>query len=164
MTDKATIMKEILALRNKGFGYEAIANRLREQGIADLSPSTVRRYLKEAQIEPSSISAISQDRQATLDEEDDEDSVKSNDSPINSQDAPVKNIKTIEGEGIESPGKKNTDTLSNPEKFKERQGIVQSWTDDYKRDINWEDILLAILSLVFLAVMVIIGVVLTLKK
>ncbi|MEM3846469.1 MAG: hypothetical protein QXU98_12305 [Candidatus Parvarchaeota archaeon] len=66
MTDKATIIKEIHSLRDKGLGYEAIANRLREQGIADLSPSTVRRYLKEAQIEPSSISAISQDRQATL--------------------------------------------------------------------------------------------------
>ncbi|MEM3192360.1 MAG: helix-turn-helix domain-containing protein [Candidatus Parvarchaeota archaeon] len=127
MTDKATIIKEILALRNKGFGYEAIANRLREQGIADLSPSTVRRYLKEAQLEPSSISAISQDRQATLDEEDkedDEDSVKSNDSSINSQDAPVKDIKTIEGEGIEPPGKKNTDTLSNPDKIKERQATI----------------------------------------
>ncbi|MEM3193192.1 MAG: hypothetical protein QW292_14130 [Candidatus Parvarchaeota archaeon] len=76
----------------------------------------------------------------------------------------VKDIKTIEGKGIEPPGKKNTDTLSNPEKFKERQATIQSRVDDYRKDPNWEDIWLSILSLIFLAVMVIIGVVLTLKK
>ncbi|MEM3846086.1 MAG: hypothetical protein QXU98_10340 [Candidatus Parvarchaeota archaeon] len=141
MADKAVILKEILVLRNAGLGYGAISHKLREQGI-DLSPSTIRRYLKEAQSEQTSVASPSADI----------------------QEVPIDTIKNVRDTDIKVQDEKNLEALSNPEKIVKRQAIVQSWTDDYKRDINWEDIFLAILSLVFLAVMVIIGVVLTLKK
>ncbi|MEM3846037.1 MAG: helix-turn-helix domain-containing protein [Candidatus Parvarchaeota archaeon] len=140
MTDKTSILKRIADLKNQGMSYQAIADRLRAEGLGDFSPSTIRRYLKEVQGEQSLITSPSTS-QGT-----------STETPENAMFA----NKVLED--------KNNEGLSNPEKFKERQGIVQLWTDDYKRDINWEDILLAILSLVFLAVMVIVGIVLTLKK
>ncbi|MEM3846649.1 MAG: hypothetical protein QXU98_13220 [Candidatus Parvarchaeota archaeon] len=54
MIDK-TVLKRIIDLRNQGMSYQAIVNQLRSEGLADLSPATIRRYLKEIQGEQSSI-------------------------------------------------------------------------------------------------------------
>ncbi|MEM4090889.1 MAG: hypothetical protein QXQ46_09160, partial [Thermoplasmatales archaeon] len=123
-----------------GMSYQGIANQLRSEGLGDFSPSTIRRYLKEAQSEQSLITSPSTS-QGT-----------STETPENAMFA----NKVLED--------KNNEGLSNLEKFKERQATIQSRVDDYRKDPNWEDIWLSILSLVFLAVMVIIGVVLALKK
>ncbi|MEM3845789.1 MAG: hypothetical protein QXU98_08810 [Candidatus Parvarchaeota archaeon] len=139
MTDK-TVLKRIADLKSQGMSYQGIANQLRSEGLGDFSPSTIRRYLKEAQSEQSLITSPSTS-QGT-----------STETPENAMFA----NKVLED--------KNNEGLSNLEKFKERQATIQSRVDDYRKDPNWEDIWLSILSLVFLAVMVIIGVVLALKK
>ncbi|MEM3859436.1 MAG: hypothetical protein QW478_08515 [Candidatus Micrarchaeaceae archaeon] len=48
MADKAMILKEILALKNEGLGYKEISHKLLDRGI-DISPATVRNYLKDLQ-------------------------------------------------------------------------------------------------------------------
>ncbi|MEM4115134.1 MAG: hypothetical protein QXP59_03910 [Saccharolobus sp.] len=111
MTDKATIMKKILVLKNAGLGYGTISHKLREQGI-DLSPSTIRRYLKEVQSEQTSVASPSADI----------------------QEVPIDTIKNVRDTDIKVQDEKNLEALSNPEKIVKRQGITYS--EMYRRDCN----------------------------
>ncbi|MEM3191409.1 MAG: helix-turn-helix domain-containing protein [Candidatus Parvarchaeota archaeon] len=96
MADKATILKEILALRNAGLGYGAIADRLRERGIADLSPSTVKRYLQEVQDEQSSIP-----------------------SPSINQETSTETPENVRPANVKAPESNNNEVLSKLKKLKE---------------------------------------------
>ncbi|MEM4067974.1 MAG: hypothetical protein QXV17_14060 [Candidatus Micrarchaeaceae archaeon] len=65
MTDKTSILKRIADLKSQGMSYQAIADRLRAEGLGDFSPSTIRRYLREIQGEQSSITLPSTNIQET---------------------------------------------------------------------------------------------------
>ncbi|MEM0135154.1 MAG: hypothetical protein QXU18_08020 [Thermoplasmatales archaeon] len=132
--DRATVLKEILTLRNAGLGYKQIARRLRDEGI-DLSPMTVRNYLREIQDKPPSVSAPA----------------------IDVQDVPVKNIEDTEGNDVESPGEKNIETLSNPEKITEKQDTIQS-SKEHQRKMKRETVWLILSIIFFVSMMVFIAI------
>ncbi|MEM4091043.1 MAG: hypothetical protein QXQ46_09975 [Thermoplasmatales archaeon] len=104
MIDKAKIQRRIAVLKSQGMGYQAIADQLRAEGLGDFSPSTIRRYLKEAQSEQSLITSLSTDIQETTTE----------------------TIENVRDTDIRAPDEKNLETLSNPEKIVKRQGITYS--------------------------------------
>ncbi|MEM3907465.1 MAG: hypothetical protein QXZ17_11495 [Nitrososphaerota archaeon] len=112
-------MKRIADLKSQGMSYQGIADQLRSEGLADFSSATIRRYLKEAQSEQSSIPSPSTDVQEILTE----------------------TIENVRDTDIKTPDKKNTDTLSNPEKIVKRQGITYSEMyrreHNHRREVNW---------------------------
>ncbi|MEM4055933.1 MAG: hypothetical protein QW578_02695 [Thermoplasmatales archaeon] len=119
MTDKAKIQRRIADLKSQGMSYQGIANQLRSEGLADLFPATIRRYVKEVQNEQTSVTSPSADI----------------------QEVPIDKIENVRDTDIKVPDKKNLEALSNPEKFKERQDITYSETHrrdrNHRREVNW---------------------------
>ncbi|MEM4056502.1 MAG: hypothetical protein QW578_05640 [Thermoplasmatales archaeon] len=102
MTDKTTLLKRISNLRYQGLGYQRIADQLRAEGLVDFCLSTIRRLLKEAQNEHSSISSPS----------------------TNIQQTSTETIENVKDTDIKPQEEKNIKTMPNREKIKERQGSV----------------------------------------
>ncbi|MEM3448655.1 MAG: recombinase family protein [Conexivisphaerales archaeon] len=129
MTSKATIIREILNLRDKGLGYKQIARKLRDEGI-DLSPATIRNYLKNLQNTPLS-SSSSSDVQET-------------------QKISTEVVEDIRPTNAEISKSNNNEVLSksNFEEITKKQNVNQSQIRHHKK-LKWENIFL-ISSIVFL--------------
>ncbi|MEM3490206.1 MAG: hypothetical protein QXO75_11215 [Nitrososphaerota archaeon] len=145
--DKATIIKEIHSLRDKGLGYKQIARKLRDEGI-DLSPATIRNYLKNLQNTPLS-SSSSSDVQET------QEISTSTETPENTMSA------------NKVPESNNNEVLSksNFEEITKKQNVNQLQIRHHKK-LRWENVFL-ILSIVFLVsevILIVIRVILGLLK
>ncbi|MEM3191489.1 MAG: hypothetical protein QW292_05225 [Candidatus Parvarchaeota archaeon] len=137
MTDKTSILKRIADLKSQGMSYQAIADQLRSEGLADFSPATIRRYLKEVQSEQTSVASPSADI----------------------QEVPIDTIENVRDTDIKVQDEKNLEALSNPEKIVKRQGITYSEMyrreHNHRREVNW-----LTMGYLFIAALLIISVIL----
>ncbi|MEM0195817.1 MAG: hypothetical protein QXJ24_05830, partial [Thermoplasmatales archaeon] len=131
----------------KGLGYKQIARKLRDEGI-DLSPATIRNYLKNLQNTPLS-SSSSSDVQET------QEISTSTETPENTMSA------------NKVPESNNNEVLSksNFEEITKKQNVNQLQIRHHKK-LRWENVFL-ILSIVFLVsevILIVIRVILGLLK